>query len=125
MLSREENSVIFYSFESPFTNIDNCPCSMIYNIEQTETQVNVFIMYVATKYKYRSFGYASVFINEFIQFIKDKYKELNVTIILNSVKRSVSFYERIGFQLVTTDEYNSQLKINDDKIENNVMKYIL
>jgi hypothetical protein len=115
LLSNENNSILFYSFDNSTTDVANCPCCLIYKIQMKEDQVNVFIMFLATTYKFRKYGYAAIFLNEFINFILDKYNALsNINIILDSVETSVCFYEKLGFKWTDTNEYHTDLGIEDE-----------
>ena len=127
LLSDEKNSIVFYSFDSENIDINNFPCGLIYNVEENENNLNIYIMFIATKYGYRSCGYASDFIKEFMTFIKNKYNNReNIMIILDSIEKSVLFYEHIGFKWITTYEYNKKLHIlDDDELEHFVMCYNL
>jgi hypothetical protein len=123
IVSNKKNRIIFYSIGVE-PDIYNCPCGLIYNVEKKNNVVNIYIMFIATAYKLRKVGYASLFIKEFTSYIKEKYKNdnNNVKIILDSIIDAVTFYEYIGFKWVTTDEYNKTLKIEDDN-EHFIMIY--
>jgi hypothetical protein len=92
-------------------------------------------MFIATKYKFRNLGYASIFIEEFINFIKNEFinnKYNNgtnynkVNIVLDSLTEAVTFYEHIGFKLTKTDKYNEIFHITKDiKYEHFIMVYEL
>jgi predicted GNAT family N-acyltransferase len=77
-------------------------------------------MFIATKYKYRSAGYASIFIREFIDYIKTKYtgKFDNIAIILDSVQPAVTFYEHFGFKWTTTEKKYDEVFHIDEKNAN-------
>lgn len=125
-LLEQNNNLVFYSFD---TNIDilNCPCCLIYKIDtHYKNTCNVFILFLATSYKYRKVGYASIFMREFIDYVKNKYIYKNVNIILDSVISSVTFYEYIGYKWVTknTKKYFKDLNISKyDKNEHFIMIY--
>lgn len=121
LLSDETNYLVFYSFDNSNTDMFNCPCGLIYKIHKNKDQLNVFIMFLATTYKFRKYGYAAIFLNEFINFILDKYNHLsNINIILDSLETSVCFYEKIGFKWTDTIEYHDVLGI-DDELEHFIM----
>ena len=123
------NKIVLYSIERPLDNIENCPCGLIYTIEKKENELNVYIMFIATKYKYRNAGYASLFINEFIDYIKRKFvgKFENIAIILDSVQPSVTFYEHFGFKWTTTEKkYDEVFHITEKNVnEHFIMVYKL
>lgn len=87
------NQVLLYSIDG---DTKNCPCGLIYNVEQTNDETIIYVLFIATHPKFRSFGYASIFMREFIDNMKEKYG--NLTIILDSVETAVSFYEDFGFK---------------------------
>ena len=68
-------------------------------------------------------------INEFIDFIKTKYmgKSKNITIILDSIERAVTFYEHFGFKWTTTEKkYNEVFHIDETNVnEHFIMVYKL
>ena len=126
LLSNKINRLIFYSIgDKP--DIHNCPCGLIYNVEKSDNCVNIYILFIATAYKFRKVGYASLFIKEFITFIKEKYNksgDTNIKIILDSIMEAVTFYEQIGFKWVITGDYDRKLKITkDSNVEHFIMIY--
>jgi GNAT superfamily N-acetyltransferase len=120
LLEKECNKVILYSFETKIVQIDltNCPCSLIYNTEYKNDTFNIYIMFIATKHKFRGLGYASLFLKEFIDFVQLKYKKIynKTNIVLDSLENSVTFYENLGFKYIITDEYNHVFDIKDDDV---------
>jgi len=124
VVTNKKNRVVFYSIGDNPPNIYNCPCGLVYNVEKKKNDTNIYILFIATAYKLRKVGYASLFIKEFTSFIKEKYKNEinNVRIVLDSVIDAVTFYEHIGFKWVTTEQYNKRLEIDDDK-EHFIMVY--
>lgn len=127
LLSEKKNKILLYSFDNMYIDIDNCPCSLIYNIEKNKCELNIYIMFIATKYKFRKVGYASIFINEFIEFINKKFSDKydNINIILDSIMDSVTFYEHIGFKWIINDKYNKNLDILEDETDHFTMIYKL
>lgn len=134
--SDKENQIVFYSIDN-MIDIYNCPSGIIYKIEKTiskkdafeKIEINVYILFIATAYRFRKVGYATLFIKEFIEFIKKKYNNprySSVKIILDSIIDAVTFYEYIGFKWITTNEYNKQFKIEEDSnVEHFIMIYEL
>jgi predicted GNAT family N-acyltransferase len=86
-------------------------------------------MFIATKYKYRKTGYASLFINEFIDSIKAKYlgKFENIYVILDSIETAVTYYEHFGFKWTTNErKYDSIFHIDETNVnEHFIMVYKL
>lgn len=112
IVSDKENHIIFYSIDAT-PDIYNCPSGLVYKVEKKGRLVNVYILFIATAYRFRKVGYASLFIKEFIAFIKLNYKNKRnkVKIILDSIMDAVTFYEHIGFKWIVTDEYNENFMI--------------
>lgn len=111
-----KNRLVLYGIENSLTDVNNCPCGLIYRIEKAENELHVYIMYIATEYKCRKTGYASLLIHEFIHYIQDKYREKynNLSIILDSIEPAVTFYEHFGFKWTTTDiQYNAMFHIEE------------
>ena len=116
-----DHEVILYSIDNTLTDIENCPCGLIYKVEESDTGTNVYIMFIATQYRFRKVGYASIFIREFIELLKKKYK--NLTIVLDSVESAVSFYEHLGFQW-TPKKYDEIFDIDEMNMhEHIIMSY--
>ena len=124
-----DNKIVLYSIDNPLVDVKNCPCGLIYKIEKKEDELNIYILFIATEYRYRKTGYASLFINEFIDFIKEKYssKYTNISIVLDSVEQAVTFYEHFGFIWTTTEKkYDSLFNIDKkDLSEHFIMVYKL
>jgi GNAT superfamily N-acetyltransferase len=124
-----DSKIVLYSMESSsaIVDIENCPCGLIYQTETKENELNIYITFIATKYKYRGCGYASLCINEFINFVKQKYlgKYKTIVIVLDSLITAVTFYENIGFKWITTEQkYNSIFDIDEkNKNEHFIMVY--
>ena len=126
LISHEENYIIFYSIDN-IVNIYNCPSGLIYKTEKVGDSVNVYILFIATTYRFRKVGYASLFIKEFMSFIRTKFASeevRSIKIILDSIIEAVSFYEHIGFKWVKTNQYNEHLNIPEKSTEEHfVMVY--
>ena len=115
-----DNKIVLYSIDNPLVDVNNCPCGLIYDVEKKEGELNIYILFIATEYKYRKTGYASLFINEFIDFIKEKYsgKYTNISIVLDSVQPAVTFYEHFGFKWTTTEKKYNEIFSIDESNEN-------
>lgn len=131
LLVNKSNKIILYSINSLENfDLENCPCGLIYNYNKvTDTEINVCIMMISTKYKCRKYGYASTFINEFITFIKTRLAHFKIiNILLDSLEPVVTFYEHIGFKwIISTKEINTLFSITEEKDaeEHFIMKYII
>ena len=124
-----DNKIVLYSIDNSHIDVENCPCGLIYKVEKKEDELNIYIMFIATKYKYRKTGYASLFINEFIDSIKAKYlgKFENIYVILDSIETAVTYYEHFGFKWTTTEKkYDSMFHIDETNVnEHFIMVYKL
>lgn len=135
LFCKAKNEIVLYSFDNNSEpDINNCPCGLIYHVDCIGDEMNINIMFIATKYKFRNLGYASIFIEEFINFIKNKYvteannssKYNKINIVLDSIMEAVTFYEHIGFKWVRTDKYNEIFNIIDNSdYEHFIMVYEL
>jgi hypothetical protein len=134
LFCQSKNKIILYSFDNSIIDIYNCPCGLIYNIGYKDDEMNIYIMFISTKYKFRQAGYARIFIEEFINFIYNKYvtdpnnhtKYNKINIVLDSLIEAVTFYEYIGFKWVRTDRYNEIFAITKDcDYEHFIMVYQL
>jgi ribosomal protein S18 acetylase RimI-like enzyme len=123
----KKNKLILYSIHSDKDNFDlaNCPCGLIYKVHKVNQEIYIYISFIATGYKCRNMGYASLFMKEFISYIKKKYVYHKVSIILDSLMNSVTFYEHIGFTWVyDASKYYKYLNISlDDDTEHFIMVY--
>lgn len=116
-----EHEIILYSIDNTFTDIENCPCGLIYKVEEGESETIIYIMFIATQYRFRKVGYASIFINEFIELMKKQYK--HISIVLDSLESAVSFYEHLGFQW-TPKKYDEMFDIDETNMhEHSIMSY--
>jgi len=135
LFCKAKNEIVLYSFDNNSEpDINNCPCGLIYHVDCIGDEMNINIMFIATKYKFRNLGYASIFIEEFINFIKTKYvtesnnssKYNKINIVLDSIMEAVTFYEHIGFKWDRTDKYNEIFNITDNSdYEHFIMVYEL
>lgn len=126
LLSEAKNNIVFYSFDNSVLDINNCPCSLIYYEDYIVNELNIYIMFIATKYRFRKLGYSSSLIKEFINFINKQYSVSHnkINIVLDSLMEAVSFYEHLGFKWVITNKYNEIFDIKEDsEYEHFIMIY--
>ena len=136
LFSDKNNKIALYSIDNSKFDLKNCPCGLVYRIEKNNIsntndnpvfEINIYIMFIATEYRYRKTGYASLFINEFMSHIKDKYKGKydKISIILDSIETAVTFYEHFGFKWTTTEtKYDAVFHIDEtNKNQHFVMVY--
>ena len=98
LLSDLRNKVVFRSMGSHF-DMYNCPSMMIYTIvfDSKKKENVIYIFFICTKKKYMGMGYANSLLDDFIDYIKQKYNKYANRIILSSLYSSVTFYEKYGF----------------------------
>lgn len=113
-----DHEIIMYSLDDS-VDAENCPCGLIYKIEKIKGKTTIYIMFVATQYRFRKFGYASIFMNEFIDYLKSEYT--NATIVLDSVESAVTFYERLGFQWTFDKKYDEIFDIDEDNMHEHII----
>jgi GNAT superfamily N-acetyltransferase len=123
--NRYKYKIVLYSIDNPFSIIENCPCGLIYKVHKSKGKVYICIMFIATKFRFRKYGYATIFIQEFIENIRNKYNCNDVVIILDSLDPAVTFYEKIGFKWIITEETHcSMFNIEkEDKNNHFIMVY--
>ena len=133
LFCQTKNKIVLYSFDNSIIDIKNCPCGLIYYVDYNNDEMNINIMFIATKHKFRNLGYASIFIEEFINFIKEEYvtddnrsKYNKINIVLDSIIEAVTFYEHFGFKWVRTERYNQIFDITENcNYEHFIMVYEL
>jgi hypothetical protein len=127
LMCEETNKIVLYSIDNDWVDIKSCPCALIYSLQKDNSDLYVCIQFVATKYSCRKVGYASLFLREFIGYIKEKYETVHkgqIKLLLDSVMESVTFYENIGFRWVIDVEYKDLLDIpENDEVEHFIMVY--
>jgi hypothetical protein len=69
----EKSNPVLYTMDNSQHDISNCPCVLIYKEFKEGNTLIVSIMYIATKRRFRKVGYASLFVEEFKEYIKEKY----------------------------------------------------
>ncbi len=101
LLLDESNKSVFYCMDTKF-DIYNCPSSMIYNrkYDSNKNEITYYILLICTKPKFKGQGYASILLNGFIEYLKNKKSSQSATtkIVLSSTVYSVTFYESYGFK---------------------------
>ena len=90
LFNNNDIEIIFYSNDSYFS-MKNCNGIIIY----TKTKDKIYLLLICINNKYRNIGYGSIFLQEFIDYIRNKYK--NKKIILHSIEQTIGFYKKAGF----------------------------
>ena len=125
-----DNQFVLYNIDNDTKDVEikNCPCGIIYQTIQKEEDLNIYIMLMGTKYKFRNYGYATLLLKEWIESIQNQYSNnpcyQNVTIFLESIEKAVTFYEHIGFKWIIEDLSKHELfNFKNDDNEHFIMKY--
>ena len=120
LLQHEYCNVALYCFDDQF-DIRNCPSCMIYHVEDGI----YYITMICTHRKFRGMGYATMLLEGFIKKIWGQ----NVRIVLSALDDVVSYYQKIGFEVVDCDlaEYPglSRFEKQDDSKMYSVMELII
>jgi len=127
LLIDRSNKIAFRCIDMEF-NLDNCPSMLIYHktYNKEKDELIFYILMICTKPKFKKFGYASKLLDDFIKFIKDKYK-LNkyIKIVLSSVESAVTFYERYGFRWTRESLTEHKTLMRYEKYEEDKEYFIL
>jgi ribosomal protein S18 acetylase RimI-like enzyme len=130
LLNNKNNNVVFRCIDHYF-EIDNCPSMMVYNkqINREKHEINYYMLFICTKYKFKNQGYASQLLDDFIQKMREKHAtdEIKNTckIILSSLWNAATFYESYGFKWARHDTIlNHPILLKYEKYEEN-KEYII
>lgn len=88
---------IFYSTDTTFS-LKYCKGIIIYtkSYNSITKEENIYLLLICVDRHYRKFGYGKVFLEEFIDYMKETNNK-NKKIILHSLDKSINFYKNIGF----------------------------
>ena len=134
LFADEENEIVYYSMDQDLTNFDinNSPCALIYQQEDTETSRLYYILLICTKRKMQNAGYASMLLKEFLEKItqSNTHNEKPTKILLSSLETAVTYYEKMGFKWKYTDKITDhEVLTNYEKVEDDkeyfIMEYVL
>ena len=124
LLQNESSNVALYCFDDDHFDIRNCPSCMIYHKEGDI----YYITMICTHRKFRGMGYATMLLEGFIEKIRDD-SRCNVRVILSALDDVVSYYQKIGFEVVDCgiEEYPglSRFEKQDDSKMYSVMELII
>lgn len=108
ILNSNNIEIVFYSNNST-KSINNNLGIIIYtkstNIYNKQKKNNIYLLLLCIKKKYRKFGYGKVFLEEFIDYIKNLNNN-DKTIVLHPLISSVYFYKTFGFSEIIDKPYN-------------------
>ena len=107
------NHIAIFNIETSTETI-TWTSGLIYKKVVEKDEINIYIMFIATKYKFRGLGYASLLLKEFTNHFANEAKFKKINIILDGIFESVTFYEHFGFKWDDkTKKYDDIFDIND------------
>ncbi len=114
LFQHNDINFIFYTTDNIFS-IKKTIGIIIY----TKTNDKIYLLLICIDKKYRNFGYGKVFLEEFIQYVKNTYKK-NKKIILHTIDKTISFYESIGFIQINCKPYKYKKIFKYEKYNKNI-----
>ena len=105
--------ILLYCIENEF-NIKNIVSILIYKKTNSKNSIKYNILLLGTHERFRKYGYGSVVLNNFVEFINESTKsKKKIKILVKSLESSVKFYLSNGFI-----KSMNQLNKIQDKYEN-------
>ena len=95
LLESNNIEIIFYLNNSEF-KLNNTIGILIYSKTYYKKEEKIYLLLYSIKRGYRNFGYGKIFLQEFIDFIKQQNKK-NKKLIVHSIDSSIEFYKSSGF----------------------------
>jgi len=129
-----KNNVVFRCMDNTEFNIDNCPSLMIYHRKKMPTFITYYILMICTKPRFKSFGYASKLLDDFIKNVRDKHMAENtntssssskIKIVLSSLESAVTFYESYGFKWMNEPITNHPTLLRYEKYDKEKEYFIM
>ena len=110
LLSNKSSKLICLSIDKYF-NSNNIPSILIYRKMYTNNNiVRISIFVISTLKKARGLGYGKLILDLFCDYIKEKYKNKNIELILHSLDNSIEFYINYGFEEIKNSVYLSRIE---------------
>jgi hypothetical protein len=122
-----KNKVVFRCMDNTHFAIENCPSMMIYNLKRSPAEITYYILMICTKPRFKSFGYASNLLDDFIKNVREKHAGSSrpIKIVLSSVETAVTFYETYGFRWTREPITNHPTLMRYEKYDKNKEYFIL
>ncbi len=100
LVTRGEIEIIIYSSDSQF-KLSNAKGFIVYTktTHSVTKEEKIYLLLLCVNKSYRKYGYGKVFMEEFIQFIKNSNSK-SKRVILHSLDTSLQFYKSFGFNEV-------------------------
>lgn len=97
LVTRGEIEIIIYSSDSQF-KLSNAKGFIVYTktTHSVTKEEKIYLLLLCVNKTYRKYGYGKVFMDEFIQFIKNSNSK-SKRVILHSLDTSLQFYKSFGF----------------------------
>lgn len=106
LIYQDDIEIIFYSSNTDFV-LKNCQGIIIWTktINPITKEEKIYLLLACIQKQYRKYGYGTVFLQEFINFVK-VLNNKSKRIILHSLETSVKFYKSLGFTEVPDKPIN-------------------
>ena len=111
----KSNKIIFYGINYSITMSEIFGICIYKKLFSSKDKVRYVILLLVINPNVRNFGYGSLFMKEIEDYLN---KNKLIEIILHSLKESVLFYQKYGFELMTKSNYNKFL-LNYEGIDKN------
>lgn len=96
LIYQDDIDIMFYSSNTEFA-LKNCQGIIIWTKTlNSSKEEKIYLLLLCIQKYYRKYGYGTVFLQEFIEFIKIQNTK-SKRIILHSIETSVNFYKSVGF----------------------------
>lgn len=97
LVARGEIEIIIYSSDTQF-KLSNAKGFIVYTktTHSVTKEEKIYLLLLCVNKTYRKYGYGKVFMDEFIQFIKNSNNK-SKRVILHSLDTSLQFYKSFGF----------------------------
>ncbi len=113
ILNDNDIEIMLYCSNTNFS-INNCSGFIIY----TKTIDKIYLLLLCVNKQNRKFGYGKVFLEEFIEYIKNKHKK-NKKLVLHPLDNTVSFYKTFGFNEINCEPNKYKKLFKYEKYDKN------
>jgi GNAT superfamily N-acetyltransferase len=115
---------IKFIFYSPNTHFSMKYCNGIIIYTETFNNISkqqyIYLLLICIDKHYRKFGYGKLFIEDFIDYIKN-INNNNKKIILHPLNKLIDFYKKIGFTEIITSPYKYRKLFKYEKYDKNAL----
>jgi len=117
LLSSKDVYVLLYQNDHVY-DIDKTIGVILYTTANTNNEYKIYLLLLAINRTYRNYGYGTVFMKEFIEYIKN-INNKNKRIILHSLDKSINYYKSLGFTPITDKLTNYRKLFRYEKYDKN------